>query len=132
MRDGIVYGALIGLADFGPRPRSRRPNVCRSTAARLRSLGAGYGLFSLSGGALYTAIFGAFLGFMMQPGFAVFAFHSPIVGLVLRHLAYGFRDPLPLMATLPASPRASRLPEVPGGGEISPAGIDFLPTSLAT
>ena len=125
MRDGIVYGALIGL---GFNWYEAALYVVQTYAEHGRAafglqLGARYGLFGLGGHALYTAIFGAFLGFVMQTRYTLLRVAAPLVGLVLAILAHMVQQHAAADGdACPRSPRASRCRKVPE----SPAGMGFF------
>jgi RsiW-degrading membrane proteinase PrsW (M82 family) len=102
MRDGIVYGGLIGLgftwfeaplyvaqgyAEFGVAPWGEQ-------------LGWRYALFGLGGHAMYTAIFGASLGLAMQTRRRWLKLLAPIVGLAGAVSAHALNNALPLVAAI--------------------------------
>jgi RsiW-degrading membrane proteinase PrsW (M82 family) len=124
MRDGIVYGALIGLGFnwYEAALYVVQTYDEHGRAAFGLQLGARYALFGLGGHALYTAIFGAFLGFVMQTRYALLRVAAPLLGLVLAILAHMINNTLPLMATLVRVAAGEPLPENPE----SPAGMGFL------
>lgn len=124
MRDGIVYGALVGL---GFNWYEAALYVVQTYAEHGRAafglqLGARYGLFGLGGHALYTATFGAFLGFVMQTKYTLLRIAAPLVGLALAIFAHMVHNTLPLMATLARVAAGEPLPEGPEG----PAGMRFF------
>ena len=102
MRDGIVYGALVGLgfnwyeaalyvaqgyAEFGVAPYGAQ-------------LGGRYALLGLGGHALFTGIFGAFLGIAIQTQRRWLRVLAPIAGLLLAVAAHMFNNALPLLGAL--------------------------------
>jgi RsiW-degrading membrane proteinase PrsW (M82 family) len=102
MRDGIVYGALVGLgfnwyeaalyvaqshAEYGVAPYGLQ-------------FGSRYALFGLGGHALFTGIFGAFLGNAIQTRRRWLRVLAPIAGLLLAIAAHMFNNALPLLAAL--------------------------------
>jgi protease PrsW len=102
MRDGIVYGALVGLgfnwyeaalyvaqgyAEYGLAPYGAQ-------------LGGRYALFGLGGHALFTGIFGAFLGIAIQTHRRWLRVLAPIAGLLLAVAAHMFNNALPLLGAL--------------------------------
>jgi protease PrsW len=102
MRDGIVYGALVGLgfnwyeaalyvaqgyAEYGAAPYGLQ-------------LSSRYALFGLGGHALFTGIFGAFLGIAIQTRRRWLRVLAPIAGLVLAVAAHMFNNALPLLGAL--------------------------------
>jgi RsiW-degrading membrane proteinase PrsW (M82 family) len=99
MRDGFVYGALVGVgftwleapmyvaqgyAEFGTAPWGLQ-------------LGWRYSLFGLSGHALFTGIFGAFLGLALQTRRRWLKLVAPVVGLALAIAAHALNNVLPLV-----------------------------------
>ena len=102
MRDGIVYGGLVGLgfnwfeaalyvaqgyAEFGTPPYGAQ-------------LGFRYALFGLGGHALFTGLFGAFLGLALQTRHIWWRYLAPLTGLVLAITAHMFNNALPLFLVL--------------------------------
>jgi protease PrsW len=124
MRDGIVYGALIGVGFnwYEAALYVVQTYDEHGRAAFGLQLGARYALFGLGGHALYTAIFGAFLGFVMQTRYALLRVAAPLLGLVLAILAHMINNTLPLMATLVRVAAGEPLPD----GPESPAGMGFF------
>ena len=103
MRDGLVYGALVGLgfnwfesalyvaqgyAEYGVAPYGAQ-------------LGGRYALFGFGGHALFTGIFGAFLGVALQTRRRWLRILAPIVGLVLAIAAHMLNNALPLSRRSP-------------------------------
>ena len=101
MRDGFVYGALVGAGfnwvesalyiaqgyeQFGDAPWGLQ-------------LGARYALFGLGGHVLFSGLFGAFLGLarQMQSGWRWLV---PFAGLFLAMSAHALNNVLPLVGTL--------------------------------
>ncbi len=102
MRDGFVYGALIGAgftwfeaplyvaqgyAEFGTPPWGLQ-------------LGWRYALFGLSGHAMFTGIFGAFLGYAMQTRRTWLKVLAPVFGMILAIAAHALNNVLPLIFAL--------------------------------
>jgi len=98
MRDGIVYGGLVGLgfnwfeaalyvgqgyAEYGVAPYGAE-------------LGARYALFGFGGHALFTALFGAFLGLGLQTPHIWLRYLAPPTVLVLAIAAHMLNNALPL------------------------------------
>jgi RsiW-degrading membrane proteinase PrsW (M82 family) len=123
IRDGIVYGALIGLgftwyeaalyvaqgyAEYGVAPYGYQ-------------LGGRYALLGLGGHAMFTGIFGAFLGLALQSRQRWIRVLAPIFGLTLAIAAHMLINVLPLLIAL-ASAVAG---ETPTGREPLPD-IGFL------
>jgi RsiW-degrading membrane proteinase PrsW (M82 family) len=102
MRDGIVYGALVGI---GFNWYEAALYVVQSydehgTASYGWQLGARYALFGLGGHALFTGIFGAFLGFAIQTRYVLLRVAAPLAGLLIAIMAHMLNNALPLLATL--------------------------------
>jgi len=115
MRDGFVYGALVGLgftwfeaplyvaqgyAEFGTAPWGLQ-------------LGWRYALFGLAGHAMFTGIFGAFLGLAMQSRKRWVKIAAPIGGLALAILAHVVNNVLPLAFALAAASQGEAPPSAP-------------------
>lgn len=113
MRDGFVYGALVGLgftwfeaplyvaqgyAEFGTAPWGMQ-------------LGWRYALFGFGGHAMFTGIFGAFLGFAMQTRRGWLKVAAPLVGLLLAIAAHFLNNALPLIFALAGAARGEPPPE---------------------
>jgi len=99
MRDGFVYGALVGLgftwfeaplyvaqgyAEFGVAPWGAQ-------------LGWRYALFGFGGHAMFTGIFGIFLGVAVQTRRRWLRILAPIAGFVLALAAHFLNNALPLI-----------------------------------
>jgi hypothetical protein len=106
-----VYGALIGAgftwfeaplyvaqgyAEFGTAPWGMQ-------------LGWRYALFGLSGHAMFTGIFGAFLGLALQTRRRWLKVLAPIAGLALAIAAHAFNNVIPLLFAL-ADAEAGKAP----------------------
>jgi hypothetical protein len=115
MRDGFVYGALVGLgftwfeaplyiaqgyAEFGVAPWGLQ-------------LGWRYALFGLAGHAMFTGIFGAFLGLAMQSRRQWVKILAPMGGLLLAILAHVLNNILPLLFALAAAQAGEAPPTQP-------------------
>ena len=102
MRDGFVYGALVGVgfnwvesalyiaqgyAEHGEPPWALQ-------------LGARYALFGLAGHAMFSGLFGAFLGLARQLGRRFIAVLAALFGLVVAALAHAANNALPLVGAL--------------------------------
>ena len=120
MRDGIVYGALVGLgftwyeaalyvaqgyAEFGVAPYGMQ-------------LGARYALFGLGGHVLFTSIFGALLGLGVQTRRRWLRVLAPFAGLLLAIGAHVLNNALPLIFVLAG--------ESPPTGREPPPEVGFL------
>jgi len=101
MRDGFVYGALVGAGfnwvesalyvaqgyvQFGDAPWGLQ-------------LGARYALFGLGGHVLFSSLFGAFLGLARQMK-SGWRWLVPCAGLLLAMAAHAVNNVLPLVGTL--------------------------------
>ena len=115
MRDGFVYGALVGLgftwfeaplyvtqgyAEFGVAPWGMQ-------------LGWRYALFGFGGHAMFTGIFGAFLGFAMQTRRRWLKLLAPLLGLLLGIAAHFLNNALPLLFALAGAARGEPPPQAP-------------------
>ena len=111
MRDGIVYGALVGLGFTWFEAALYVANIYAKfgVAAYGLQLGARYALFGLGGHALFTALFGASLGLARQTRRKWLRVLAPITGLCLAIAAHMLNNALPLFAAL-ARIAAGKLP----------------------
>ena len=111
MRDGLVYGALVGLGFTWFEAALYVANVYAKfgVAAYGLQLGARYALFGLGGHAMFTALFGASLGLALQTRRKWLRILAPIAGLCLAIAAHMINNALPLFATL-ARIAAGKLP----------------------
>ena len=115
MRDGLVYGALVGLGFTWFEAALYVVNVYAKfgVAAFGLQLGARYALLGLGGHAMFTATFGASLGFALQTRRRWLRVLAPIAGLVLAIAAHMLNNALPLFAAL-AGIAAGKLPSESG------------------
>jgi protease PrsW len=102
MRDGIVYGALVGLGFnwFEAALYVAQGYTQYGIAPYGMQLGVRYALFGLGGHAMFTGIFGAFLGLAIQTRRRWLRILAPIAGLVLAIAAHMLNNALPLLAAL--------------------------------
>jgi hypothetical protein len=102
MRDGIVYGALVGLGFnwFEAALYVAQGYAENGVAPYGSQLGGRYALFGLGGHAMFTGIFGASLGLAIQTRRRWIRILAPIVGLVLAVAAHMLNNALPLLVTL--------------------------------
>jgi RsiW-degrading membrane proteinase PrsW (M82 family) len=102
MRDGIVYGALVGAGFnwFEAALYVAQNYAEHGVATYGLQLGARYALFGLGGHAMFTAIFGAFLGFATQTQYRWLRVLAPLAGLTLAIAAHMLYNILPLVAAL--------------------------------
>ena len=129
MRDGIVYGALVGLGFnwFEAALYVAQGYVEYGIAAYGLQLGGRYALLGFGGHALFTGIFGASLGLAIQTQRRWLRILAPIAGLVLAIGGHMLNNALPLLATI-ASIAAG---EPPPGQEPLPD-IGFIEALLST
>ena len=111
MRDGIVYGALVGLGFTWFEAALYVANIYAKSGVTAYGLqlGARYALFGLGGHALFTALFGASLGLARQTRHKWLRVLAPITGLCLAIAAHMLNNALPLFAAL-ARIAAGKLP----------------------
>jgi RsiW-degrading membrane proteinase PrsW (M82 family) len=123
VRDGLIYGALVGVgfncleaplyvaqgyAEWGVAPWGLQ-------------FGGRFSLFGLAGHALYTGVFGAFLGLARQTRRPWLKVLAPIIGLALAIGAHAFNNVLGLLVTIATREAGEPLPE-PG----PPPNISFV------
>jgi protease PrsW len=102
MRDGIVYGALVGAGFnwFEAALYVAQNYAEYGEATYGLQLGARYALFGLGGHAMFTAMFGAFVGFATQTQYRWLRVLAPLAGLTLAIVAHMLYNVLPLVAAL--------------------------------
>jgi RsiW-degrading membrane proteinase PrsW (M82 family) len=102
MRDGIVYGALVGAGFnwFEAALYVAQNYAEYGVATYGLQLGSRYALFGLGGHAMFTAMFGAFLGFATQTQYRWLRVLAPLAGLTLAIMAHMLFNILPLVAAL--------------------------------
>jgi RsiW-degrading membrane proteinase PrsW (M82 family) len=128
MRDGFVYGALVGLgftwfesalyvaqgyAEFGTPPWGMQ-------------LGWRYALFGFGGHAMFTGIFGALLGVAMQTRRGWLKVVAPLFGLLLAIAAHFVNNALPLFFVLAGAARG----EPPPAAQEEPPDFGFVDAFL--
>jgi protease PrsW len=130
MRDGLVYGALVGAGFnwYEAALYAVQGYAEHGVALFSLQLGARYALFGLGGHAMFTGIFGAFLGLAMQTQKTWLRILAPLAGLSLAIAAHMLNNALPLFAAL-AGAAAGRAPEIEPPPEIGFIGA-FLTGSL--
>lgn len=101
-RDGLVYGALVGAGFnwFEASLYVMQDYTSHGPGSFGAQLGGRYALFGLGGHVLFTALFGAFLGFAMQTRRRWLKVISPAIGLALAVAAHMLNNALPLFAAL--------------------------------
>jgi RsiW-degrading membrane proteinase PrsW (M82 family) len=102
MRDGIVYGAMVGVGFnwYEAALYVVQTYDEHGFAAFGAQLGGRYALLGLGGHALYTGLFGAFVGFAIQSRSTLLRIAAPFVGVLLAILAHMLNNALPLLVTL--------------------------------
>ncbi len=102
MRDGIVYGALVGVGfNWFEAALYEVQGYAQHGAAPFGvQLGARYALFGLGGHAMFSAIFGASLGLAMQTRRRWLRILAPLAGLILAIAAHMLNNALPLFDAL--------------------------------
>jgi RsiW-degrading membrane proteinase PrsW (M82 family) len=128
MRDGLVYGALVGAGFtwFESALYVAQGYAEWGTAPYALQLGGRYGLFGFGTHALFTGIFGASLGFAMQTRRRWARILAPLAGLVLAVFAHMLNNALPLFAALAGAAKG----EAPPAREALPD-IGFLEAFVA-
>jgi hypothetical protein len=105
MRDGFIYGALVGVgfnwfeAALYVAQGYSQHGVAPVAPYGLQ-LGARYALFGMGGHAMFTGMFGLFLGLAIQTQRIWLRILAPLVGLVLAIAAHMLNNALPLFAAL--------------------------------
>lgn len=119
MRDGFVYGALIGLGfTWFEAPLYVAQSYAEfGTPGWGMQLGWRYALFGFSGHALFTGLFGAALGLALQTRRMWLKLAAPLAGLALAVAAHAYHNLLPLIFAIAA--RAAGEPP-PQAGEAPP------------
>ena len=113
MRDGFVYGALVGVG-FN---LIEAPLYLAQTYAEYGiapwgiQFGARFALFGLGGHAMFTGIFGAFLGYARQTTRPWLRVAAPMIGLALAIFAHTFNNSLGLIITILLRQAGQELPE---------------------
>ena len=123
MRDGLVYGALVGLGFnwFEAALYVAQGYVEYGVAPYGLQLGARYALFGFGGHVMFTGIFGAFLGLAIQTRRSWLRILAPLAGLTIAIAAHMFANALPLFAAL-----ASAAAGAPPPGHEPPPDLGFL------
>jgi RsiW-degrading membrane proteinase PrsW (M82 family) len=123
MRDGLVYGALVGVGfNLVETPLYVAQGLTRDGVAPWGlQFGARFSLLGLGGHALFTGIFGAFLGLARQTARGWVRVTAPLLGLLLAVVAHALNNVLPLLVTIVLRSAGETLPD-PG----SPPSIGFV------
>jgi len=109
MRDGFVYGALIGVGfTWIEAPLHAAQGYARLGVAPWGiEFGVRYALFGLAGHAMFTGIFGAFVGLARQTGRKWLRYAAPVIGLTLAIAAHTVNNAMALLAVAASSTAAS-------------------------
>ena len=104
MRDGFVYGALIGLGfNWFEAPLYVAQTYAQfGTPGWGMQLGWRYALFGFAGHALFTGLFGASLGLALQTRRKWLKIAAPLAGLALAVAAHAYNNVLPLIFAIAA------------------------------
>src|SRR5688572_12305092 len=104
MRDGFVYGALIGLGfNWFEAPLYVAQTYAEfGTPGWGMQLGWRYALFGFAGHAMFTGLFGAGLGLALQTRRAWLKIVAPLGGLALAVAAHAYNNVLPLIFAIAA------------------------------
>ena len=123
MRDGLVYGGLVGLGfNWSEAALYVAQGYAQSGVAPYGAqLGARFALFGLGGHAMFTGMFGASLGLAIQTRHRWLRILAPVVGIALAIAAHMLNNALPLVFALAGAAAG----EFPGEYE-PPADIGFL------
>jgi protease PrsW len=123
MRDGLVYGGLVGLGfNWWEAALYVAQGYAQSEVAPYGTqLGARFALVGLGGHAMFTGMFGASLGLAIQTKHRWLRVLAPIVGIALAIAAHMLNNALPLIIALAGAAEG----EFPGEYD-PPADIGFL------
>jgi RsiW-degrading membrane proteinase PrsW (M82 family) len=129
MRDGFVYGALVGVGfNLVEAPLYVAQGFAEHGVAPWGlQFGARFALFGLGGHAMFTGIFGAFLGVARQTRRLWLRIMAPLIGLALAILAHTLNNSLGLIITILLRRAGEELP-VPG----PPPRVPFLEAWIQT
>ena len=114
VRDGFVYGALVGVGfNLVEAPLYVAQSYAQYQVAPWGfQYGGRFALFGLGGHAMFTGIFGAFLGMARQTTRRWVRFVAPLIGLTLAILAHTFNNALGLIITILLRESGEELPEL--------------------
>ena len=112
VRDGFVYGALIGAGFnwFESALYVQQNFVEFGDAPFGFQLGMRYAWLGLAGHAMFSGIFGASLGFARATRIRWLAWIAPLAGFALAVLAHAWNNSLPLFVALVAAKRGAAPP----------------------
>jgi RsiW-degrading membrane proteinase PrsW (M82 family) len=105
MRDGFVYGALVGVGfNWFEAPLYVMQGYAEQGVAPYSlQLGLRHGLLGLGGHAMFTGLFGLFLGLAVQTSRIWLRLLAPLLGLLLAVGAHLINNALPLLGALAAA-----------------------------
>lgn len=120
MRDGFVYGALVGLGfTWFEAPLYVAQGYAEHGAAPWgMQLGWRYALFGFGGHAMFTGLFGLFLGLALQTRRRWLKVVAPLFGLALAIGAHFLNNALPLIFALASASRGEPPPAAEGPPEL--------------
>jgi RsiW-degrading membrane proteinase PrsW (M82 family) len=124
MRDGLVYGALVGLGFnwFEAALYVAQNYAEHGVATYGAQLGFRYALFGFGGHALFTGIFGASVGLAIQTRRRWLRILAPVAGLIIAIAAHMMNNALPLLAALAGAAAG----EPPIQRDLVPPDLGFL------
>jgi protease PrsW len=113
MRDGFIYGALVGVGfNLVEAPLYVAQSYAEYHVAPWGfQYGGRFALFGLGGHAMFTGIFGAFLGIARQTTRHWVSLLAPLIGLALAILAHTFNNSLGLIITILLREAGEEMPE---------------------
>src|SRR5262245_14305228 len=125
MRDGFVYGALVGVGFnwFEAATYVMQGYAQQGVAPYNLQLGLRFGLFGLGGHAMFTGLFGLFLGLAVQTSRLWLRVLAPLLGLLLAVGAHLFNNALPLLAALAAAAEGQPLGREPERAMLNDIGL---------
>jgi protease PrsW len=128
VRDGFVYGALVGVGfNWSEAALYVAQGYAQSGVAPYgQELGGRYALLGLGGHAMFTGIFGAFLGIAIQTNRRWLRIVAPVAGITLAIAAHMLNNSLPLLAALAGAAAGE-----PPGRHVPVADLGFLDAFLS-
>ena len=102
MRDGYVYGALVGVGfNWFEAPLYVAQGFAQDGVAAFGlQMGGRYALFGLGGHAMFTGLFGLFLGLAVQTRYTLVRIVAPLFGLLLAMAGHMLNNALPLVLAI--------------------------------
>lgn len=115
MRDGFIYGALIGAGfNWFEAPLYVAQGFVQFGDAPWQfQLGARFALFGLAGHALFSGLFGLFLGLAGQTRSKVVRYVAPCLGLLIAIAAHLVYNVMPLVVAIVQSRQGEAPPSEP-------------------